>query len=143
MLLTTQKTLKLLAAIVWILGGAILMLKGYSLLKEANLIYYDMLIISSLLIFAFIVGQIQSKYIMENFCIKNLKRINGILEPKIYHFFEIRFFLFLTLMILTGVVLSMLASGNYLFLLAVGTLDLALSTALLKSSTLFFKSNQV
>ena len=92
------------------------------------------------LVVAFIIGQIKSKFIMEKFCDKNLVRIKNLKEPKIYQFFELRFFLFLVLMISTGLLLSGFASGNYNYLLFIGAIDLTLSTALLKSSTRFFKN---
>ena len=141
MFLISRKTLKILAALVWVFGGTLLMIKGYTLLKSASLIYFDMVIISMVLISSFIIGQIKSKYIFEKFCIKNLKRIKRIKEPKIYQIFELKFFLFLILMVFTGVMLSKLAEDNYVFLLGVGMLDLALSTALLNSSTIFFKKS--
>jgi len=93
------------------------------------------------LVVAFIIGQLKSKFIMEKFCKQNLSRIKELHEPKIYQFFELRFFLFLTLMIFSGLFLSNFAAGNYNYLLIVGTLDLTLSTALLKSSTHFFKNS--
>ena len=138
-MLTSKKTLKIFAAIVWILGGLILFVKGYLLLKEANSISFNMENISMVLVVAFILGQIKSKFIMEKFCKKNLIRITELREPKIYQFFEFHFFLFLALMIFTGLLLSGFASGNYNYLLMIGALDLTLSTALLKSSTQFFK----
>ncbi len=139
-MLTSKKTLKLLAAIAWIFGGLVLFFKGYILIKEANSISYNMEMISMVLVVAFIIGQIKSKFIMEKFCKNNLIRIAGLREPKIYQFFELRFFLFLLIMIFTGLFLSSFASGNYNYLLFVGTIDLTLSTALLKSSTRFFKN---
>ena len=131
----------MLAAIAWIFGGLVLFYKGYTLLKEANLISYNMEMISMALVVAFIAGQLKSKFIMEKFCKNNLNRIAALSEPKIYQFFEFRFFLLLALMIFTGLFLSNFASGNYNYLLLVGTIDLTLSTALLKSSTSFFKKN--
>ena len=138
-MLTSKITLKIFAAIVWILGGLILFVKGYLLLKEANSISFNMENISMVLVVAFILGQIKSKFIMEKFCKKNLTRIGELREPKIYQFFEFHFFLFLALMISTGLLLSGFAAGNYNYLLMIGALDLTLSTALLKSSTQFFK----
>jgi hypothetical protein len=138
-LLTSKKNLKIFSAITWIFGGLILFVKGYLLLKEANSISYNMENISMVLVVAFILGQIKSKFIMEKFCKKNLIRITELKEPKIYQFFEFQFFLFLALMISTGLLLSGFSSGNYNYLLFVGAIDLTLSTSLLKSSTQFFK----
>lgn len=140
MFITTKKTLKILAALVWLIGGAVLMIKGYLLLRNANLIHFNMENISIVLVISFILGQIKSKYIFEKFCINNLNRINLIKEPKIYQFFELRFFFLLALMILAGLTLSILAKENYIFLLSLACVDIALSTALLKSSLTFFKN---
>jgi len=136
---TTRKTLVIISAIVWIIGGIILFLKGYSLLKEAQSINSNMEIISAVMVTAFIIGLIKNKYIFTKFNKKNLIRINKLEKPKIYQFFELRFLIFLSLMILMGIMLSKLASGNYTVLLAVGALDLALATALLKSSIVFLR----
>lgn len=137
---TTEKTLKVLAAFVWLIGGAVLMIKGYFLLKNANLIHFNMENISIVLVVSFILGQVKSKYIFEKFCIKNLIRIKQINEPKIYQFFELEFFFLLALMILAGLTLSILAEDNYIYLLSLACVDIALSTALIKSSLTFFKS---
>ena len=139
MISTTKKTLVILSAVTWILGGIFLFLKGYSLLKEANTINSNMEIISAVMVTAFIVGLIKNRFIFSKFNLKNLNRIDNLEEPKIYQFFETRFFFLLCLMIVLGIILSRMAAGNYIALLAVGTLDLALATALIKSSTLFLK----
>lgn len=115
------------------------MIKGYSLLKTANLIHFNMENISIVLVVSFIIGQVKSKYIFEKFCINNLNRINQLIEPKIYQFFELRFFFLLALMILAGLTLANLAEENYIYLLSLACLDIALSTALIKSSLTFFK----
>ncbi len=136
---TSKNTLIKLAAFVWIVGGIVLFLKGYSLLKHAFFLSPNIMILIVVLIIAFAVGLINGKYIMSKFCRKNISRIDKIISPKIHQFFELKFFIFLTLMILTGFTLSKLAEGSYLFLLAVGCLDLVLSTALLTSTSVFFK----
>ena len=141
MINTSHNTLKNLAALVWVLGGIVLFSKGYSLLKQANGISENILIIIAVLIVAFIVGLFKNKFIMSKFCKKNLSRIYNLVNPKFHQFFELKFFFFLTLMILTGAFLSRISIGNYFALLAVGAFDLALSTALLTSSVHFFKKN--
>ena len=139
MINTSIKNLKIISAFVWIIGGVILFFKGYQHLKEAQLISYNIEMISAILVLAFVIGMIKNKYIMSPFCRKNIERINSLTEPKIYQFFEFYFLLLLILMIVVGISLSAFARGNYFSLLAVGTIDLALSTSLLKSSVLFFK----
>ena len=136
---TSKNTLVRLSALVWIIGGVVLFLKGYSLLKETLKLNENIVIMIAVLIIAFIAGVIKNKYLMSKFCKKNINRINDIKSPKIYQFFTPGFFFALAVMILTGITLSRLASGNYSFMLAVGGLDLALATALLFSSTIFFR----
>ena len=126
-----------------ILGGIILFYKGYLLLKEANIIHPDIEIISLVMATAFIIGLLKNKFIMSKFNRHNIKRINELKDPKIHQFFDSRFFFFLALMILAGISLSNLASGNYTMLLIIGGFDLALSTALLKSSTIFFMNESL
>ena len=108
------------------------------MLEEANYIHKDIEMISLVMGSAFIIGLLKNKFIMSKFNEQNIKRINELTDPKIYQFFESRFFIFLVLMIAAGISLSNYASGDYTMLLVVGGLDLALSTALLKSSTIFF-----
>ena len=108
-----------------ILGGIILFYKGYLLLKEANIIHPDIEIISLVMATAFIIGLLKNKFIMSKFNRHNIKRINELKDPKIHQF------------------LSNLASGNYTMLLIIGGFDLALSTALLKSSTIFFMNKSL
>jgi hypothetical protein len=139
---TSRKTLINISAIVWILGGIVLLLKGISLIKAAQIIYPSIIVISIIIIVALLVGLIKGKFLMGKFCKNNIKRINNIVEPKIHQFFEPKFILFLILMILTGITLSNLAVGNYGFLLAVGCLDFALSTALLSSTSVFLNKKE-
>ena len=121
------------------MGGVILFVKGYSLLKEANKQSENISLIILVLILTLFTGLLKNKYIMSKFCRKNLKRINTLNSPKIYQFFTPGFLFALALMILTGISLSKLALGNYNFMLAIGGLDLSLSVALLSSSIIFIK----
>lgn len=109
------------------------------MLKEANKLTENFGIIIIVLILAFVLGLIKNKYIMSKFCLNNLKRISEINSPKVHQFFSPGFFFALTLMILAGISFSKFAFGNYSFMLAIGGLDLALSTALLTSSVIFYR----
>jgi len=140
---TSKKTLIVLAAVVWVFGGIVLLFKGISLIKAAQIISPSITVILLVVIFAFIIGLIKSKYLMAKFCRKNLIRINKIDAPKIHQFFKPQFFFFLALMISAGIMLSEFAEGNYGFLLAVGGFDFSLSTALLTSSVVFFDTKLV
>lgn len=112
------------------------------MLKEANVMKPNIEIISVVMATAFIVGLLKNKYIMTKFNLNNISRINSIENPKVYDFFELKFFFYLGLMIIAGIVMSGIARGNYNLLLIVGGIDLALSTALLKSSILFFNEKK-
>ena len=140
MINASPKTLILLSAIIWIGGGFQLLYKGVSLIKKAMVIDPNTTMIYVIVIVGILIGLVKNKFIMSKFCVKNINRINNLTNPKIHQFYEAKFFFFLTLMILTGFTLSRLAEGNYSFLLAVATLDFALTTALLTSSRIYFKS---
>jgi hypothetical protein len=86
-----------------------------------------------------VVGLLEARRVFIKSCIKNLVRIAALKQPKLWQFFRPGFFLALAVMIATGATLSRLASGNYLFLLGVAALDMALSTALLVSSIVFWR----
>lgn len=140
MINASPKTLILLSAIVWIGGGLQLLYKGISLVEKALVIDPSSITIYAVVIVGVIIGLIKKKIIMSKFCVKNIKRIKNLENPKIHQFYEAKFFFFLTLMIMTGFSLSRLAEGNYSFLLAVATLDFALTTALLTSASIYFKT---
>ena len=139
---TSRKTLINISAVVWVVSAIILLIKGILLLKAAHIISESITIISVVVISALLIGLLKSKLVMIKFCRKNISRINNIAKPKMYQFFEIKFFIFLALMILTGITLSRFAAGDYSFLLAIGGLDFALSTALFSSSMVFFNIEQ-
>lgn len=140
MINASPKTLILLSAIIWIGGGFQLLYKGVSLIKKALVIDPNTTMIYVIVIVGVLIGLVKNKFIMSKFCVKNIKRINNLANPQIHQFYEPMFFFFLTLMILTGFTLSRLAEGNYSFLLAVATLDFALTTALLTSAIIYFKT---
>ena len=140
MINVSNNTLKVVSALVWIAGGIILFYKGYIMLKQANTILFNIELISAVMVTAFIIGLLKNKYLMTPFTAKNLERIQRLDQPKIIQIFEPIFFFYLTLMIITGISISKLAEGSYTALLIVGGIDLALSTALLKSSVLFLKN---
>ncbi|MDX1699166.1 MAG: hypothetical protein R3250_01050, partial [Melioribacteraceae bacterium] len=137
MIKANRKNLKYLSAAVLVFGGIALFIKGYLLLKEANQLSPNMEIISVIMAGAFIVGLLKSRYLISKFNRKNIERIDKLENPKIYEFYEPRFFIFLALMIIVGQTSSILASGNYNALLIIGGINLTLSTALLKSSVVF------
>ena len=139
MIKANKKNLKILSATLLIFGGIVLFIKGYLLLKEANRLFPNIEMISLIMTAAFIFGLLKSRFLISKFNRRNIKRIDKLENPKIYQFYEPRFFLFLALMIIIGQTSSILASGNYNALLIVGGINLTLSTALLKSSVVFLK----
>jgi hypothetical protein len=135
---TSARILKILAAVVWYLGGFILILKGGSLLIAAESLKPGLPWTWSGAIIGLISGGLKEKYFFRKICKKNLNRIAGLKQPKIWQFYRPRFFAFLFFMITAGAILSGSALGNYPFLIAVAALDLSIATALAGSSYVFW-----
>jgi hypothetical protein len=131
--------LKILAAAVWYVGGIMLVRKAVILLAEAEALRPD----GNWPLFAVIagvaVGLVKARFLFNKACRKNLARIDGLERPMLWGFFRPRFFFFLALMILAGVTLSKTSHGNYPLLIGVAALDLAIATALLASSAVFWR----
>ncbi len=134
----TARTLKILAALVWLLGGVILVAKGISLLFDANTIQTGRFGPWLGLMLGILLGALQAKYLFANFGRKNLTRIDGLNQPKLWQFFRPGFFLALALMIAVGVILSIMAVGNFIFLIGVAALDLVVGISLLGSIYVFW-----
>jgi hypothetical protein len=135
----TARTLKILAALVWYIGGIILASKGGSLLFEAETLKPGQSWTWLAVVIGLLIGGLKAKYLFSQSCKKNITRIDSLSHPKVWQFFRPGFFLFLALMIATGVTLSRLAHHNYGFLIGVAILDLSIATALLGSSYVFWK----
>ena len=129
----------MLAALVWYIGGFVLVLKGGSLLAEAEALRPGLAWPWLALAAALLLGGLKAGFLFARSCQKNLSRIAALDQPKIWQFYKPGFFLFLALMISAGATLSRLAHDNYPFLIGVATLDLALAIALLGSSYVFWK----
>ena len=139
MLTVSHRVLIIMAALVWYVGGIVLLIKGGSLLLEAELLQPDTHWPWAAAIVALMIGGIKAKFIFSKSCRKNLARIAALDRPKIWQFFRPVFFLLLLLMILIGAALSNLAHGNHPFLLGIAALDLTIAIALLGSSYVFWK----
>jgi len=135
----SHHTLKILAALVWYVGGIVLLIKGGNLLWEAELLQPDKHWPWTAAIAALLTGGVKAKFLFSKSCRKNLARIAALDQPQFWQFFRPVFFLFLLLMIMTGAALSNLAHGNYPFLLGIAALDFAIAVALLGSSYVFWK----
>ncbi len=139
MLRVSKRTLNFLAALIWYAGGAVLLLKGRSLLLEANELEPGQIWPWLAAAAGIVVGMLEARRVFIKSCTKNLARIAALEQAKLWQFFRPGFFVALAVMIATGATLSRLASGNYPFLLGVAALDMALSTALLLSSIVFWR----
>ncbi len=134
-----KRTLKLLAMIVWYIGFIALSLKSYALFAEAYSIDNTVYKLIALLILGLLLSLLKTKYIFTKACRKNLARIEALAEPKIWQFYRVGFFLFLAGVISLGAWLSRMAAGDYVFLVSVGVVDMALALALFFSGFVFFK----
>ena len=138
-MITTFRTLKILAALLWYIGGIILVSKGSSLLIEADTLKPGQNWTWLAIVIGLFFGGLKAKYIFSKSCKKNLTRIDLLSEPKVWQFFRPGFFLFLAIMIVTGATLSRVAHNNYIFLISIAILDISIATALVGSSYVFWK----
>jgi hypothetical protein len=139
MLTVSNRILNILAALVWYVGGIVLLLKAGSLLDEADLLKPAQVWPWLAIVAGLVIGSLKAKFLFGKSCQKNLTRINALNRPKIWQFFRPGFFVALAAMILVGATLSRLAHNNYLFLIGVAVLDLSIATALLGSSYVFWQ----
>jgi len=139
MLVVSTRSLKILAALVWYVGGTILLLKGRSLLVEADALKPEESWPWLAAVAGLILGGLKAKFLFNRSCQKNLDRIAALDRPRVWQFFRPGFLVILTVMILVGVTLSRLAHNNYPFLIGVAILDLGIGIALLGSSYVFWK----
>ena len=133
-----KKILKTLALLVWYIGFVALSLKSYKLFNEAYTLNNNLTYLIIFLILGFLLSLLKTKYIFIHSCQKNLQRIEGLENPKIWQFYRVGFFIFLVGVISLGAFLSHMASGIYYFLILVGTIDMALALALFFSGFQFF-----
>lgn len=135
----STRGLRFLAALVWYAGGIALLVKGYSLLAEAAALRPGLAWPWPAVSVALLVGGLKARFLFRTSCEKNLARIASLDRPRIWQFFRPGFFAALAVMILGGAALSRLAHNQYPLLISVAALDLALATALLGSSYLFWR----
>jgi hypothetical protein len=138
LLIVSHRTLNILAALFWFSGGIALLLKGSSLLLEADIMNPEKNWPWAAAMVAVLIGGIKAKFLFSPSCRKNLVRIAALKQPNIWQFFKPTFLVALILMIMVGATLSKIALGNYPLLLVVGALDLTIATALLGSSYVFW-----
>jgi hypothetical protein len=138
MINVSTRSLKILAALVWYIGGFVLIIKGGGLLHEAATLKSHQIWPWSAFFSGLLIGGLKAKFLFSKACKKNLDRIDALNQAKIWQFFRPRFFILLALMILTGATLSELAHNNYPFLIGVAILDISIAIALLGSSYVFW-----
>ena len=134
----SPRTLKLLASWVWYSGFIVLFIKSSKLLLEAERINPDQIWTWLAFLGGLSIGGIKAKFLFNKLCIKNLHRIDALKQPKLWHFYRTRFFIFLCLMIILGHFLSQMAHGNYPMLITMAIIELSVATALLGSSYCFW-----
>jgi hypothetical protein len=139
MFTVSARSLNLLSALVWYGGGIALLLKGRSLLAEAEALNPGLPWPWLGAVVALLLGGLQAKFMFTKSCRKNLNRIAALDEPKVWQFFRPGFFFFLALMIATGAVLSRLAHQSYAWLIAVAMIDWIVAVSLLGSSYVFWQ----
>ena len=133
------RMLNILAALVWCLGGVILLVKGVKLLAGSASIFPSPVWLWVVAIAGLLLGAVKGKFLFSRGCKKNLTRISSLRNPRIWQFFSPGFFVLLLLMIAAGVVLSRLAYTSFPALVGVVVLDLAVGAALLTSSRVFWQ----
>ena len=139
MFVVSARSLKILAALVWYIGGTIMLLKGRSLLVEAEALKPEQVWPWIAAVAGLILGGLQAKYLFSKSCKKNMDRIDALDRPRVWQFFRPGFFAALTVMIFVGATLSRLAHNNYPFLIGVAAVDLNIGVALLGSSYVFWR----
>lgn len=139
MFIVSTTMLRFLAATVWYAGSLALLFKGFDLIEEAAFLRPGHWGIWLAYGGGTGVGILKARFLFIKNGRKNLKRIDMLPQPRIWQFFRARFFIFLSLMILTGGVLSGAASGNYHFLIAVALLDFSIAIALFISGIVYFQ----
>lgn len=136
---TSLRTLKLLAAIVWLSGAVVLFIKSTGLLLAAELINPDQPWTWLAVLGGLAIGGIKAKRVFNQICLKNLRRIDTLEQPKLWGFYRVRFFIFLLVMATLGSFLSQMVHGNYPLLITVAVVDLSVATALLVSGNCFWR----
>ena len=137
--ITHARLLNILAALVWCLGGVILLVKGGKLLAGSVSLFPGPVWPWVAAISGLLLGGVKGEFLFSKSCKNNLIRISSLKNPRIWQFFSPAFFVLLLLMIAAGVVLSRLAHTSFPILVGIVILDLAVGAALLASSCVFWQ----
>jgi len=127
------------AAFVWYSGGIALFLKAGSLIKSAAVLCPESFWPAGAALLGISAGLINTKFIFNHACIKNIIRIKSLPAPRMWQCFRPGMIIFLAIIIPTGAMMSRMASGKFVWLCTVAALDLSIGTALLCSGLQFLK----
>ena len=140
-----RQTLKKLAALVWLTGVAVLLIKSSRLFMDAHGCGAGPAVLAVSVSAGVIIGWVKARFMFETICMKNLTRIDSLEHPRIWQFYRKRFFVFLFLMISLGRYLSAVSQGNRFLLLSLAVTELSIAVALGLSSRCFknVRSNRI
>ena len=136
----SQRTLMIIAAIIWYGGGISLLFKGGVLINNVYAIDAQSIWIYLAPILGIILGLLKGRFFFSRSCRKNIKRIKALSDPRIWQCFKPGMLIFLFIIIPIGAWMSRAAAGNVTFLCLVSILDLSIACALLSSSFVFWKN---
>lgn len=134
----SRSALKALAAVTWYVGGGVLLYKGGGYLVHAG---GTGAVVPPVLagLAGLTIGLLRGRTMFLEACRRNLRRIEGLDEPRVWQFFRPGFFAALALMIAGGAALAWVAGTGYWGEVVVGGLELVIATALLTSSIAFWR----
>ncbi len=135
----SQRSLIIIAAIIWSGGGISLLLKGGALINNASALDPQSMWTYLSPILGIMIGLLKGRFLFSKSCEKNIKRIKALDNPRIWQCFRPGFLIFLAIIIPTGALMSRAAAGNFTYLCLVGALDLSIACALLSSSFVFWR----
>jgi hypothetical protein len=140
-MIVSKLTLIALAAFTWYGGGIALFLKAGALIKEAYALNPVSVWIYLVPLLGIGIGLIKTLLIFNHACRKNIKRINALINPRVWQFFRPGMFIFLAIIIPAGAMMSRMAAGKFGWICTVAILDLSIGTGLLASSLQFWKKD--
>ena len=140
---SSPQTLKFLAALVWYSGVIALLIKSASLLFRAHVISPGHPWLLMAVLIGVVIGAVKARYLFRRLCLKNLKRIDALEHPKLWHFYRMRFFIFLLTMVILGSYLSHRAQDNFPMLITMAAIELSVAIALLGSCGCFRKEQRI
>jgi len=142
MLNASAHTLKLLAALVWYTGVAVLLVKSTVLFLRVHAGGVSALWVGLFVLAGLGLGLVKAKYLFVGICRRNLGRIQALETPMLWQFYRWQFFVFLGGMIVFGVSLSRVAQGHPGLLVSLAVLELSIAVALFFSSWCFWEGGE-